>query len=127
MPHSKKGRAIQVDLGPAFQWLRARDLAAFEARLEKATAVPDIDAARTRRAAAEAAMAELKVEERKRTLVDRAEMERAWSNHLLSARARLLSLPDHARVQGLPVEACATFGRLIRGALQALAGEDAEA
>jgi phage terminase Nu1 subunit (DNA packaging protein) len=118
----RKGRrALEIPLGPALQWIRERERAAWEAKLEAATSTPDIDRERYRKLQAEADMAEMDRDRQRGELVSQVEAERVWSTHVLQVRARLLSLPAHARVRGVAADAVAVVDELIRKALESLA------
>ncbi len=69
----------------------------------------------------------LEMRVRRGALVSRHDAEELWRGHVLRARARLLQIPAQARVRGVPPAAVAIVDELIRGALEALSSEPAEA
>jgi phage terminase Nu1 subunit (DNA packaging protein) len=117
------GRVVELDLATAVQWVRAREQRAFDDKLKALTTSPDVQRAQYRKAVAAAERAELELGRLRGDLVPRSDVERLWSSHILRVRARLLSLPAHARVRGVGPEA--VLEQLIRQALEDLArGED---
>ena len=127
----RRGRVTDLDLAAGIQWMRKRDLAAFEARLEAATSTPDIDAARARKVAAEADLAELERDRRRGELVQTDAVEARWGEMAHSIREGVMSLP------GMAVQAAiirpdqeATLDDLCRSALTVLSrpptGEEGE-
>jgi phage terminase Nu1 subunit (DNA packaging protein) len=121
LPAHKHGRVLELSLSEAVRWVRARDLAASEAKLKAATSTPDIDRERQRLVCAQADVAEMDRDRKRGDLVSRPEAERVWSQHVLQVRARLLSLPAHARTRGLDPRAVAVIEELVRKALDSLA------
>lgn len=121
LPAKKKGRTQEIETVAGVLWVRAREHKAFEEKLEAATSTPDIDRERCRKLKAEADIAEMKRDQTKGELVSLLEAERTWSTHVLQVRARLLSLPSHARVRGLDATGVDIVKELIDKALQSLA------
>ena len=93
--------AHQIDLGPALRWIRARDAAACEERLSTVRANPAAEAARTKKLAAEARIAEANARQREGELVVAADVGERWGRMALAARERLLSLPATLVQRGL--------------------------
>src|SRR5262249_36310892 len=70
--------AHQIDLGPAFRWIRAKDAAAYEERLSTVRANPAAEVARTKKLAAEARIAEANARQREGELVVAADVGERW-------------------------------------------------
>jgi phage terminase Nu1 subunit (DNA packaging protein) len=126
LPARKRGRVMEIEAVPGVLWVREQERKAYEAKLEAATSTPDIDRERCRKLMAEADIAELTRDQKRGELVSQTEAERAWSTHVLQVRARLLSLPSHARVRGVDPAAVTVMAELIDKALTSLTEADPE-
>lgn len=101
MKKARRGGENHIGLGDAIRWLRARDAAAWKARLDAATSSPDIDAQRARKIRADADIRELDRDERLRELVPAAEVEEHWCSMMESLREALMAVPGTAVQEGL--------------------------
>lgn len=93
------------------------------------TPPPDLQESRARREAAEAALAEIELAEKRAELLPAADVETRLKNVFASCKTKLLGVPARARQRdpGLSAEQITLFEDLIREALEDLAGGPAEA
>jgi phage terminase Nu1 subunit (DNA packaging protein) len=104
-PVAQRGRQNKpwrINIGDVLEW---REQQAVQAAVGD-TSTLDIDEARRRKTAAEAALAELELGRRKSELLEVEAVEKAWTGLLLAFRSRMLSLP----VKAAPlVQVCQTL------------------
>jgi phage terminase Nu1 subunit (DNA packaging protein) len=118
-----KQGAHQIELGPALEWHQARleaqleerlrqvesafeerlqaKEASFEARLKALMSSPDIDAARARKTAAEADIAEMERDQKRGDLVPTVDVEERWAGMIISLRENVMAIPGVAVQSGL--------------------------
>lgn len=120
---SRRGRAVQLELAAAFQWVRKQDAAAAEARIEKLMADPDYDRAEARKMIAAADMAEMERDKRRGELVPTADVEERWASVVVAAREAVMAVPgvmvqdgtirpsQEAHAEGLLRDALTAFGQ----------------
>jgi len=88
-------------MGPAFRWLLERAEATCEERIAAITASPDTTAARGRKLAAEADIAELNRDQRRGELVAVVDVEERWAETMVAIREGVLGIPGVAVESGL--------------------------
>jgi phage terminase Nu1 subunit (DNA packaging protein) len=93
----RTGTRATIALGPALQWIRARD----KEDLDKAREGLDEEGAKARKMEAEATLKELDVKEREGRLVAADEVQERWSEMLVTIRESVMAVPGTAVQLGL--------------------------
>lgn len=88
-----KGKQWRIMTAPAIKWLMEREARRVGEKMGDGRGLT-IDDHKKRKAAADAAMAELTLAERKGELVDVAEVRRGWEHIAATVKARMLNIPD---------------------------------
>lgn len=120
LPCERKGRDALIEVQAGVQWMK-RGLEEDVARLREAAAG---SGAKDRKVAAEARMAELKVEREEALIVPAAEVRDRWVEIISALREAMLSVPGVAVQSGLVTrEAEDELATIVRDALSAYSNE----
>jgi phage terminase Nu1 subunit (DNA packaging protein) len=116
-------RSHEIELGAAVRWVRAHDLSVWEEKVKAARDVTQKQKALTRKAIAEAELAELDVAERKGELVPAAAVASKWDSIALSVKEAVLAIASRAVQEGvIDADHEGQLDLLCRDALRDIAG-----